>query len=198
VQVEFYKVRPDRVRFYSPKAEHNSSQSDLPAYGSDARPLRFVDYGTEPSGEFAIFEGNPAHPERVKRIEQDPVLISEMFQKTWDDYAPTGLSLLATIPATENMEISKLYNQFEKAKSTSDIPNQARALSLLLLRRKSWAPISGLPPEIIEATPVAKAESVGPLDIEPKDESTTSFPWLTLGVVALAIGVVTLGSNNGK
>lgn len=190
-----YRTTADRAQYLVPRAEHDSSQSENPAYASDGRPLRYLGYRTEPEGEFAVYEGSLDHPERVLRIEQNPILVAEMFQESWDAVAPIGLAITSKGPIMRLQPTSKLYNQFEDAKDRHDLGSQARALSLLLLNRKAWIPVTSLPSELVAADnkPVVPPDEKAP---DPqKNEAESSWKWWLLGIAGV-VGLIALGSKS--
>jgi hypothetical protein len=197
---DMYKTLPDRILIYVKKDEINSDDIDKypVGYADDARPVRFVEYSTQPSGEYAVFEAGGKFPIHVKRLELNPALIKSMFQDIWDKTVPTGLMTLSQSPLTLNTELEKVARQWAKAVERDDIPTMAQALKSLLFLRKSWIPVNSLPAEVITGQIKVNKESIpeNPTQ-ETKQLGESKFPWLWIAVAA-AVGIAVVSSNGSE
>lgn len=202
---DFYKTLKDRTLYYVPKSEVNADNLEKNPIGfaNDGRPIRFVEYSNQPSGEFAVFEGSTKRYGNVKRIETDPILVRDMFNDTWEEYAPTGISAYDYSPITSSTQINKAYKQWQDASKTGNISLMAQSVRTMLAIRKSWPAITDLPPEVITANvpgssiPVddGKKESQ---DQEASGEQKSSFPWGLLAISAIAVIALAAGGSDKR
>lgn len=199
MDVSLRKIEKDRAFYYINSDVVDQRFFSFPAWGNDGRPLRVLDYRQEPSGRYLLFEGSKTRPYAVKRIEQNPELIRDMFNDAFEKAFPGGKAgeIILSSPAGALTETGQLKRYFDKSLEKNDFGSASSALRELLGLKTSVE----LPTETI--TVPVKAEKQNEVVPEksidkPGEKDNTSSgwgKWIVLG----AIGVVALlGASNGQ
>jgi len=205
MKIEFKKELEDRTRWFVLSGEIDSSFADKVAYGDDGRPLRFVDFFEEPSGKFGVFEGSKEDYAHVKRIEQNPVLITEMFDDVFDSEVPGGYigkAILGNFDALGITEYSDFITKYENSKNNKDIAAEARQVQRLLEKKKGWKPVTDLPALLVEKNPGA-GKKIEKTKLEKEEEtakngeSILSSKWFWIAGASL-VGVIALFGGSRK
>lgn len=189
MRVSMYRELKDRAQYWVALSEFDAKYQDSPAYGSDARPLRFIKIDEQPSGKFALFEGSTVDLRRVKDIEQNPIEVEKLFNR----YLSTLSNPVSLVtyrggmgPLTERGRVLAQYDAAIKKHDLASASTYLRNFAKLVSDRKD----TPLPAEVISGSaPDTSAPVKQKEELEP-DRVPLSIPWLAIAATAGAAYVV--------